>query len=273
MTDPDKLAAFKALAGDLGKSMKDTVVKQHEDAKALQDAINAEREKMLRLLENDIDALGWDQCPKAYAVSLAEDGTEMLNFIQDVDGDPVHHLMMLATTGELKNEAVALVLTNECWQYPDYLNQSLGKDQEAASALYRLLPPSLHPERRESRIVTLVDRTGQAVSIARERGEEPQWIGKQSGRVVDAMKCLLGIDRRFNKIRDKLGKTADDLVNLLHLFHAGIDACWIESQYVDALAEHFKARDKKTSDEEHHRRATQLMKEMPSPLRAHLGLE
>lgn len=272
MTDPDKLAAFKALAGDLGKSMKDTVVKQHEDAKALQDAINAEREKMLRFLENDIDALGWDQCSKAYCVSLAEDGTEMLNFFTDVPGDPIQHLMMLATTGDLKHEAVALVLTNECWGYPDYLNETLGKDKEAMQAFYKVMPPGFHPERKESRMVTLVDRTGQAVGITRTRGQEPEFIGKQSGRVVASMKCVLGIDRKFNKIRDKLSGAAEDMYGLLEIFHQGHDACWIEAQYVDALVEHFKKMDMLTDEAEHRKRATSLMAEMPAPLRAHLGL-
>lgn len=273
MTDPDKLAAFKALAGDLGKSMKDTVVKQHEDAKALQEALNKERENMLRILENDIDALGWDACPKAYAVSLAEDGTEMLNYIQDVPGDPIKTLMTLAINGSvLKNEAVALVLTSECWGYPDYLNESLGKDLEALNALAALLPPSDHPERKESRMVTLVDRTGQAVAITRTRGEEPEFIGKQRGNVVNAMKCLLGIDRKFNKMRDKMGSHIEGFLGMLNLFHDGMEQCWTEGMYVDALTEHFKKQDMMQSDEAHRAHAVDLMAKMPLHLRKHLGL-
>jgi hypothetical protein len=280
MTDPDKLAAFKALAGDLGASMKDKVIKQGEEAeqkrseaRALQERLNVEREKMLRVLENDIDALGWDQMPKAYAVSLAEDGTEMLNLIEDLPGDPIATLMRLATTGELKNEAVALVVTNESYQWPDYLMESIKDDKRARKALWKLLPPNIHPLQVEGRQITLVDRTGQALCISRLRdtGLEPVVAKESDVSLVNAMKCLLGIDRRWNHMRDTIGKSMTLLSGMMDIFHQGHDEIWTEDRYIDAMAEHFG---KVHPDGDDPRKlATQIMKDMPPEIRRHIGLE
>jgi hypothetical protein len=121
-------------------------------------------------------------------------------------------------------------------------------------------------------MVTLVDRTGQAVGITRSRGDEPEFIGKQGGQVVHAMKCLLGIDRRFNKMRDKMGSFATDMIGMLNIFHSGLENCWAEAQYVDALVEHFKKVDMLTAESKHRARAIDLMSSMPIELRKHLGL-
>lgn len=279
MTDADKLAAFKALAGDLGKSMKDKVIKQGEEAEAkrqeakeLQARLIIERERMLRLLENDIDALGWDQCPKAWAVSLAEDGEEMLNLIDELPGHPVQTLLHLASTGELKHEAVALVVANESWQYPTYLNESLRGDRRAHKALWALLPPNLHPDRIEGRQVTLVDRTGQAMSIHRERNSTEAILNTEiDSTLVHAMRCLLGIDRRWNHLRDTVGKSMVILDGMMGVMKQGHDELWTEAQYIEAITE---VMEKNHPEGEDARKvATEIMKDMPSELRRHLGLE
>lgn len=279
MTDPDKLAAFKALAGDLGKSMKEKVVKQGEEAEAkrqeakeLQARLIIERERMLRLLENDIDALGWDQTPKAWAVSLAEDGEEMLNLIDELPGHPVQTLLHLASTGELKHEAVALVVANESWQYPQYLNESLRGDRRAHKALWSLLPPNQHPDRIEGRQVTLVDRTGQAMSIHRERNKDEAILNTEiDSSLVHAMRCLLGIDRRWNHLRDTVGKSMMMLSGMMEVMKQGHDELWTEQQYIAAITEVF-AKNHPDGDNPG-KVATEIMKDMPTELRRHLGLE
>lgn len=280
MTDEDKLAAFKALAGDLGKSMKDKVVKQAEEAKALQERLIIEREKMLRILEGDIDALGWDQPAKAYAVSLAEDGTEMLNLIDTLAGQPVDTLMRLAITGELRHEAVALVVANESWSYPDYLEKALGKDVRARRALWACYPPNAHPERVEGRMVTLVDRTGQAMNLYRVRGEPAMSTSPAEETLVNAMKCLLGIDREFNRRRKILGRSFELMTGLITLFREGAENCWTEQMYIDEIAKRLQPMHEAHLKEHEGEdcpgplaAATELMKSMPSELRRMIGLE
>lgn len=279
--DEDKLAAFQALAGDLGKSMKDKVIKQGEEAeqkrneaKELQERLNREREKMLMILENDIDALGWDQMPKCYAVSLAEDGTEMLNLIEDLPGHPVTTLMKIASTGELRNEAVALVVTNESWQYPDYLSEHLlaAKDKRATRALWKLLPPTVHPLRVEGRQVTLVDRTGQYLSVHRIRGEAEAHINVDVDRsLVRAMKCLLGIDRRWNHLREAIGKSFTIMNELMEVFRKGHDEIWTEATFVETITEVLaKVHPEGEKPEEI---AAKIMQDMPQELRRHFGFE
>lgn len=281
MTDDDKLAAFKALAGDLGKSMKDKVVKAGEEAKALQERLNIEREKMLRILESDIDALGWDQQAKAYAVSLAEDGTEMLNLIDTLEGHPVETLMHLAIMGELRNEAVALVVANESWAYPEYLEESLGKDARARKALWACYPPNWHPDRIEGRMVTLVDRTGQAVNLYRKRGEPAMSTGEPEQMLVNAMKCLLGIDREFNRRRKIIGRSFEVLMGLVEVFREGSENCWTEQMYIDEITKrlqplhdaHLKEQPDGHDCPGPRASAIDLMKNMPSELRRSIGLE
>lgn len=287
MADEDKLAAFMALAGDMGKSMKDKVVQQgveeekvRGEARELQERLTVEREQMLSILENDIDALGWDVCPKIYAVSLAEDGTEILNFIQDVEGDEIGFLMHLAIAHDLKNDAVALVMTNEVWMYPDSLTESLKGNPEATQALFAVFPPTEHPDRVESRFVTLVDRTGQTCSIQRNRNREPVFLRDEGvdPRVIAAMKCMLGCDRRFNKMKDAVGKAAAYMAGFLEMFHKGMDECWTEAQYVEAVAEHLQGNAGEngalTQDGESFRQSAQrLMTQMPAELREYLGLQ
>lgn len=285
MTDPDKLAAFKALAGGLGSSMKEKVIKKgvedeaaRTEAKILQDKLNVERQKMLSILEGDIDALGWNQCPKAYAVDLDDNGDEQLNFIEDVPGDPVMTLMHLAVTGELKHEAVALVMASEYWSYPDYLDEALKDDDESRRALFNLLPSSIHPQRKEGRLVTLVDRTGQAVAVQRVRNEEPKFITDKDTdvRITTAMKCLLGLDRKFNKMRDMVGRSMSYLSGMINIFTSGQDECWCEQQYVEAIRDHlvkFKGKNGVLDRGDPLEQAKRLMSNMPTELRQHLGLE
>lgn len=278
MTDDDKMAAFKALAGDLGKSMKDKVVKAGEEAKALQERLNIEREKMLRILEGDIDVLGWDQAAKAYAVTLAEDGTEMLNLIDSLEGHPVDTLMRLAVTGELRNEAVALVVTNESWAYPDYLEESLKGDARARRALWACYPPQWHPDRVEGRMVTLVDRTGQAVNLYRKRGEPAMSTSEPEESLVNAMKCLLGIDREFNRRRKIIGKSFDAMTGMLKMFREGTENCWTEQMYIDAITKILEPLHKDHVKEHPDcpgpaASAEDLMRNMPTDLRRMLGLE
>jgi hypothetical protein len=149
------------------------------------------------ILENDLDALGWDRPARLYAL-LPQDDHAIWRLVTEVDGHPIEFLKVAKTMhGPLPQEIMGIALAHEGWTFPRDMVK--GKTAEQLKELYAMMAPSEHPHREELRMVYVVLRDGRSMSVVRVRGEEeePQLQdikdGESSGHLVDAVRGLLDL--------------------------------------------------------------------------------
>lgn len=190
------------------------------------DAIEDERfEKDVLLLENDLDALGWDQPPRLYAV-MGEPGDYRIELITEMQGHPVDWIKMAVCGvpgqraqypgGRLNDDVQGICLAVEGWRHP--IAKDIEKtdpevwnalvemahvvgitDEEqiakhvnnALATLFENHAPSSNPKRVEIRSIVVLMRDGRGISVLRDRGGEPSAnISSKEGRLVAAMQAM-----------------------------------------------------------------------------------
>ncbi len=109
------------------------------------------------------EEMGWEQPP----VMLVSDLKDQLMIYILAEGHPADALRTLEPFEDVK----WVVLVSEGWTYPEFLMDQYTTE-EGVRNLYKLQPPSQHPQRVEVRHVVGV--TPDHVAMAhRRRGEEP----------------------------------------------------------------------------------------------------
>lgn len=176
--------------------------------------IDPKIEKALLLLENDIDALGWDQPPRLYAV-LGDDEDPYLELAFTFpEGHPVDHMRQMVAQGKFSPEVKGCVVATEGWRHPtmedlqktdawevitrsarsanvpeDQIEEKGRMALEYANSMMR---PAENPYRVEIRNVVVVMRDGRVFGVHRDRGSAAEVMeGKIGGRVDSAMQALL----------------------------------------------------------------------------------
>lgn len=195
---------FQSMSDDVDHSADD-----HDKTKCPFCTVPPEREELLRTLENDIDALGWDQHAKMWGV-LVDDSTgeEYLKLMRELPGYAPDEIMKIAKRGRAKETVKGVVVAVEAWSYPDEVMAALKDDAESFHALYALLPPSDHPERTERRAVSMYNRDGTYACITRVRGGEPQLMAAVDPAMAPAIAALLGMVPRVKKLSKKQRRAA-----------------------------------------------------------------
>ncbi|MDQ6613334.1 MAG: hypothetical protein M3083_00830 [Actinomycetota bacterium] len=131
-----------------------------------------------------IDDYGWDQLPSLWALDTEPDldtavpsrGDVWLAYRRLGEGEPYELLAGVDAAG-----ADGLLLAWEGWDWPP-----------DATPEERRRPPSAHPDRREVRMVILAARDGRLVSVARQRGMEPEaFVDEGAGPLLDALQAAL----------------------------------------------------------------------------------
>jgi hypothetical protein len=181
----------------------------HDKTKCPFCTVPKEREELLRTLENDIDALGWDQHGKMWGV-LVDDtsGEEYLKLMRELPGYAPDEIMKIAKRGRAKESVKGVVVAVEAWSYPDEVMQLLKDDPQSFHALYALLPPSDHPERTERRAVSMYNRDGTYACVTRVRGGEPILMAAVDPAMAPAIGALLGMVPRAKKLSKKQRRAA-----------------------------------------------------------------
>ena len=182
-------------------------------------------DKDLLLLENDIEAMGWDQPPRLYAI-LGKEGDYSLELIMEFAAHPVALIraMVLGENGmpggRLDNRVVGVAASVEAWRHaeakdlakhhPDKWKElndlavSVGFDpvtdaqgildhtDKVLDKIAENFSPSNSPVRIENRVLTAIMRDGKGAMVVRDRGDDPRVTEvAEGGRVVVAMRALL----------------------------------------------------------------------------------
>lgn len=168
-------------------------------------------EQILRLIEADEDALGWDQRPTFWSLARDVNGVAvsplMLPFVALYESPP-DALMPFARAAQMALEGLdsddardavlhmvprafyGIVLITEGWTVPDSMNRM---DEFQNRVVYEA------PDRIEERILIAVLTDGGVASIRRTRGATPEYIGpdemdaQHGGRVVDGLRLLVTV--------------------------------------------------------------------------------
>ena len=181
----------------------------HDKTKCPFCTVPKEREELLRTLENDIDALGWDQHSKLWGVLVDEDsGEEYLKLMKELPGYAPDEIMKIAKRGRAKESVKGVVVAVEAWSYPQDVMTSLQNDPESFHALYALLPPGEHPERVERRAVSMFNRDGTYACVTRPRGGEPELMAAVDPALAPPIAALLGMVPRARKLNKKQRREA-----------------------------------------------------------------
>lgn len=128
---------------------------------------------------------GWDAPPQLVRIHRSTpeevaDGEPELWFEDTViDGETVFDALDRVT---LEDEAVALLLSLECWAFPP----DLPEDERVGRA-------TDHPDRVDVRNVTVADADGHVFVVQRYRGGEPAVRGEEPDEIVSALKA--GVSR------------------------------------------------------------------------------
>lgn len=209
----DKMTTGKSSPTDNGKSEYGNLMEgsdeDHDAADHNKDTcpyctVPKERENLLRTLENDVDALGWDQPAKLWGVLVDEDsGEEYLKMMRTLDGYAPDAIMKIAKKGRAKENVKGVVIAVEAWSYPDDVMRPLLQDSESYHALYNLLPPSEHPQRVERRAVTMFNRDGTYACVTRSRDGSPEMLAAVDPALSPPIAALLGMVPRAKKMSKK----------------------------------------------------------------------
>lgn len=228
--------------------------------------LTPERKKMLELLENDIDALGWDQPNTLYAILEDEEGEDYIQRISQVDGHPADWFEARAVIGmDVHPMVKGLLLASEGWSYPMDVYEAYNGDLESLSSLMRLMPPSQHPNRVEHRNLIAVLREGEgglAFGLMHRRGESSVEFTIVDGRISDSMKRFLGLDEEFAQRRTiAMDAIKEATSHLNQIMEEAKEKGWDQKQVVMEMINRAP---------ENVREA--MMKEMPDDMREWLGL-
>jgi hypothetical protein len=195
--------------GLLEDASEDHTAADHDKAKCPFCTVPKEREQLLRTLEGDIDALGWDQNAKMWGVLIDENsGEEYLKLMRELPGYAPDEIMKIAKRGRAKENVKGIVVAVEAWSYPDDVMTLLKDDPESFHALYNLLPPSDHPERTERRAVSMYNRDGTYACVSRARGGQPELMPAVDPAMAPAIAALLGMVPRAKKLSKKRRRAA-----------------------------------------------------------------
>lgn len=184
--------------------------------------------KLLTTVENDLDALGWDQPIGIYVIAgKVEDPHLELVLNLDAGTHPCDALQRLYDMGlRISDKALGLVVASEGYRhldvdelpggvgkqirdscrefFPEYTDEEIEREVQKAyfNILRRAPGPASMPNelRREVRTVTAVFRDGSVAMIARTRDEEPgpAHVGAQAsggGNVPESMLSMLRGER------------------------------------------------------------------------------
>lgn len=181
--------------------------------------------KLARTLENDLDALGWDQPHRMYVVAGSlEDPRLELTIELPIQFHPCDLLQHLYDSGHrLREGALGLAFATEGWRhltYPelreghpnmtaavegltDTLFPDLTGDERERILTKSLLEmqsglrPSQAPDhlRKETRSITTVLRNGQTIAVSRTRGKDDHDVFYDKGRVAHFMHQYLRGER------------------------------------------------------------------------------
>jgi len=207
--DSDMVDGKTEYSGGLLEDTEDHSAEDHDKAKCPFCTVPKEREELLRTLEMDVDALGWDQHAKMWGVLVDEDsGEEYLKLMRELPGYAPDEIMKIAKRGRAKENVKGIVVAVEAWSYPDEVMTALKDDPESFHALYNLLPPSDHPERTERRAVSMYNRDGTYACISRVRGGEPILMAAVDPAMTPAIAALLGMVPRAKKLSKKRRRAA-----------------------------------------------------------------
>lgn len=188
---PDPKAEYSALP----QKQEDHDAPDHDKDTCPFCSVPKEREKLLRTLESDVDALGWDQPAKVWGVLVDEEtGEEYLKLLRTLDGYAPKAIKEIAKRGKVKESVKGVVVAVEAWSYPDETLEPMLEDPQSFQALYNLLPPSEHPQRVERRAVSMFNRDGTYACVTRARGGEPQLLAAVDPAMAPAVAALLGMD-------------------------------------------------------------------------------
>lgn len=186
--------------------------------------------KLLLLLENDMEGMGWDVQPRLYAVSGTPDDPRF-DLLAMINGHPFEAIRDMHKEGRrVPSQVLGLALANEGWRHlsleeaiaidPERFEEGMQKVKEmwradmgeeipddklmdiankAHQEVVTSVRPSQLPEqmRVEVRNTMAVFRDGTSLTVMRDRGKEPTFLNPQEkkftlqGRVPSAMHNFL----------------------------------------------------------------------------------
>lgn len=279
-----KIKNIRDFAADLTAAMKknaDKPVGDVDEDSPESHVVPPARENLLRVLESDVDALGWDQPAKLWGVLEDEEtGEEYLKLITTLKNHAPTDIEKMAKKGRAKADVKGVVVAVEAWAYPDQFVKALDKDDRALASFYRIMPPSEHPEKTETRAITMFNRDGSFACITRTKGGEAELIPAVDPALVPAVASLLGMeDEKKNKKKrgsftrgmeaDEMCKAIDQMGEILKFVvraHDGMEEALAEGvsheQYMRGV---FEDLPKETRDE--------LLSTMPRELKKMLGFD
>lgn len=158
------------------------------------------RQALIGSLCDDLNALGWEQPVKMWFLR-GEPGDEYFEFVSAQVGDPEDQLLKIIGDGTSNEGVVGVAIAFEGWGYPANVEAALHTKQQL-EAMWRMRPPSSHPERVELRQVVLTTRGGEVNALTyRHEGEGVRrWhslpessVGEPTdNRVIDGSRAFLG---------------------------------------------------------------------------------
>lgn len=172
-----------------------------------------EFEKSMLLLENDVDALGWDQPARIYAI-LGDDDDLRMELMDEIEGHPVDYMRDMVAQGHFDPSVKGVALVTEGWRHPTFdefkaldgwpmlvklaemhglsAEEAEKKAEKAFHYANSMMRPSENPYRGEIRNVIVVMRDQRILGVHRDRGSEAELIdGMMGGRVDMAMSAML----------------------------------------------------------------------------------
>lgn len=190
------------------------------------------RQKLLAQLADDLNAQGWDQNSKFYALR-GEPGDEYLELMLTFEEEMHHYLE--AHVHEISNEnAVGVVLMGEIWMYPRGLLEAMPP--QARPSYIRVMPAESHENRVDGRVLTLVAKDGELLELVVRKGEDDirEWSDAPSRlgpaeRVVAPLRHWVGL----TPYAGSAGMPSLDLINAITQ-QAGRE-CWSEEQLIAVI--------------------------------------
>lgn len=287
MTPEEKIREMKRNAKELASAMSKSKAEAalEEEMSNLTElysnfgtALSESRSKSLRLLENDIDALGWNQPTYVYMVTLDDAGEEVFNLALSAQEHPTDVMDKMRIQGTVKSEVVGAVLVTEFWSYPDSLRDAFGTDAVAYQKWATVLPPSQHPDRVDGRNVIMVDRTGATHCLVRFRNQEifevkpDDALNRPEGRVIESMKQLMGLETSLSKTKNKAKALISSLGDVVTILRLSKDEGWTQEKRVEKLTDILMKANPDATRAEMENHANHLFDDMPDEIRKMFGL-
>jgi hypothetical protein len=162
---------------------------------------------LLKVLDNDIDAYGWDQAAQLFAIKETSDGDLYLKLIGKFELDlPISPIDRLYDFVDAYTEHNAtfneygLAFTSEGWTYSEEMMDRIqNMTEEEMNDFYAMFRPAQLPDRREIRSIIAVTKEHGVVSGSKLRDDEDQketqWHlgGGASGNIPDALKAVVNL--------------------------------------------------------------------------------